>query len=185
MNAQQVAQQAYDAGFRGASLVTATAIALAESGGNPSANGDQGTSFGLWQVHIPAHPQYTQSQLVDPVQNANAAFAISGGGANFNPWSTFTNGAYKKYEAQAQQASSSISGNSMNTQNSTTNITGSLGSFGKWALAFGVLAATLLLMQDNENTKELGAAFGGVIALYVATTHGPAAWNELKGALGA
>jgi Lysozyme like domain len=52
----------------------AAAVAMAESGGDPCANGDphnssscsndySSTSFGLWQIHVTAHPQYNSSQL--------------------------------------------------------------------------------------------------------------------------
>jgi hypothetical protein len=87
----------------------AAAVAMAESGGDPCANGDphnssscsndySSTSFGLWQIHVTAHPQYNSSQLKNDVNyNAQAALAISSKGANWNPWSTYTSGAYKKY----------------------------------------------------------------------------------------
>lgn len=90
----------------GDSAVTAAAIALAESGGNPQAVGDQtlGGSYGLWQVFIPAHPEYNAQSLFDPTYNAKAALAISKGGATFTPWSTYNSGAYKKYLAAAPAA---------------------------------------------------------------------------------
>lgn len=83
----------------GSSAQTAAAIALAESGGNPQAVGDValGGSYGLWQVFLPAHPQYNAASLTDPTYNAKAALAISNQGSNFTPWSTFNSGAYKTY----------------------------------------------------------------------------------------
>jgi len=75
----------------------AAAIAMAESNGNPLAIGDNGTSFGLWQIHLPAHPEYDAISLGDPMTNALAAKAISKNGADWTPWTTFNNGAYKKY----------------------------------------------------------------------------------------
>jgi Lysozyme like domain len=79
---------------------TAAAIAMAESGGNPLAQGDPpgpadatpngtSTSFGLWQVHVPAHPEYDPQSLLDPNYNAKAALAISSGGTVWKWWSTF------------------------------------------------------------------------------------------------
>lgn len=94
---------AQKAGFSGDQLVTAVAVALAESGGNPQAVGDQGTSYGLWQIHLPAHPGITAAQAQDPTQGAAAAFAISKGGTNWSPWSTYTNGAYTSYLDRARQ----------------------------------------------------------------------------------
>jgi soluble lytic murein transglycosylase-like protein len=80
----------------------AAAVAMAESGGNPTIVGDtgpgvNGPSIGLWQIDLFYHKQYTQAQMDDPVQNAQAAFAISSKGTNWTPWSTYNSGAYKKY----------------------------------------------------------------------------------------
>lgn len=36
-----------------------------ESGYNPNAVGDNGNSFGLSQIYLPAHPYVTQSQAID------------------------------------------------------------------------------------------------------------------------
>lgn len=86
--------------------VTAAAVAMAESGGNPGAinivaNPLPGNaperSFGLWQINTLAHPQYDEGQLGDPTYNGQAAFAISSGGRNWTPWSTYTSGAYRAY----------------------------------------------------------------------------------------
>jgi hypothetical protein len=51
-------------------------------------------SVGLWQVNIYVFKQYTEAQMLDPAKNAAAAVAISDHGVNFNPWTTFKNGAY-------------------------------------------------------------------------------------------
>lgn len=72
-----------------AAAPTAAAIALAESGGNPNASGDGGDSCGLWQIDTAFHPNYTCAWLQDPTNNAKAAIAISGNGANWTPWSTY------------------------------------------------------------------------------------------------
>lgn len=84
---------ALQAGFPLASADVAAAIAFAESRGDPRSLGDSGTSYGLWQIHIPAHPQYsaaaTSGALFDPLTNAQAALEVSAGGTNFHPWSTF------------------------------------------------------------------------------------------------
>jgi hypothetical protein len=77
----------------------ATAIAMAESGGNPRAvaKTDREHSVGLWQINLRAHPQYTEAQMLDPKQNAAAAYKISRGGTNWRPWSTYQSGAYQRY----------------------------------------------------------------------------------------
>jgi hypothetical protein len=93
----QLRSLAQQAGFTGANSDIAAAIAMAESGGNPNAIGDNGTSFGLWQIHLPAHPDISQADATNPLTAAQAAFRISNGGTNFRPWSTYLNSAYQKF----------------------------------------------------------------------------------------
>ncbi len=95
MTLAQVRAVAKSIGFPDPDL--AAAVAMAESGCNPMAVGDQGHSIGLWQINIPAHPEYGELALFDPQYNAKAAFAISSHGTNWHPWTTFRNGAYLKY----------------------------------------------------------------------------------------
>lgn len=90
LSVSDIANYASAAGFQGDDLVTAVAIALAESGGDPQASGDQGTSFGLWQIHWTVHPEFDKSQLFDPQYNANAAFALYSKRGGFRDWSTYT-----------------------------------------------------------------------------------------------
>lgn len=97
----QIAQLAYNAGFRGSALRMAVAVALAESGGNTNAYNPEaaaGTapnhgSRGLWQIYGTAHPQYDNSQAFDPQVNAQAAYQVyREAGNRFTPWSTYNNG---------------------------------------------------------------------------------------------
>lgn len=111
----QVADYARAAGFTGTSLVTAVAIAHAESGFRPEAVGDVNLtepgeqSTGLWQINWrPSRDSpggmRDPTKNLDPAFNARAAWAISGLGRSFRPWSTFTSGAYKQFLAEAQAA---------------------------------------------------------------------------------
>lgn len=102
---QQLLQQA---GLDQAKAAIGAAIALAESGGNPGAVGDQGTSMGLWQIHLPAHPDVSQACALDPACAAAAAVRISQGGTNWNPWSTFTSGAYQAYLSGEQAIAAAV-----------------------------------------------------------------------------
>lgn len=105
----QIAQVAANAGFTGEALVTAIAIALAESSGNAgNTSGDGGTSWGLWQIHWTVHPQFDRNQLLDPNYNAAAAYQLSGGGTSFYPWSTWRFGQYRNYINRARTAAASI-----------------------------------------------------------------------------
>ena len=69
--------------------VTAYAVARAESDGNPTACGDNGQSIGVWQIHMPSHPQYSREWLFDPENNAEAAREISNNGQDWNAWCTW------------------------------------------------------------------------------------------------
>lgn len=98
MTATQIRDVAGQAGFRGNALKIAVAVALCESSGNPKAAGDGGNSIGLWQIHMPSHPQFANERLLkQPLNNAKAAFQISKGGSNWQPWTTYRNGCYKKH----------------------------------------------------------------------------------------
>jgi len=126
LSAQQIAQVAANAGFSGDDLQTAVAIALAESGGNPAIIGDKtlaptnGPSIGLWQINTgtKAHPEYasddpTTNSLIDPQNNANAAFGIyAAAGGGFRDWATFDprNGTTPRYLAFLQTAASGVAG---------------------------------------------------------------------------
>lgn len=103
VGADLCAQVAQIAGFRGEALVTAVAVGLAESGCNPTAGNPSG-ALGLWQIHAPAHPSYSTACLYDPQCNANAAWAISSQGTNWNPWTVYTSGAYQSRLPAARSA---------------------------------------------------------------------------------
>lgn len=119
LSAGQIADYARLAGFQGEGLRIAVAVAMGESGGRTNAVGDVtiqdakwGPSIGLWQIRsIKAEKGKgsNRDELAnyDPLHNAKAAYQISGGGANFKPWSVYTNGAYKKFLDGAGTAATS------------------------------------------------------------------------------
>jgi hypothetical protein len=49
-------------------------IAMHESGGNTAAIGDSGSSFGLFQIHAPAHPLFDVTRYKDPSYQADTIF---------------------------------------------------------------------------------------------------------------
>ena len=118
MATPNIARAAYDAGFRGQDLLTAVAVAYAESGGNPNnynpeVNAKGGTppgmgSYGLWQIYRKAHPEFASWDLTDPATNARAAFSVwqhgrspSGAQPSFWPWTTFQHGSQLKFMPRA------------------------------------------------------------------------------------
>lgn len=102
LTAAQIAGYAINAGFPASSIQIATAIALAESSGNTQATNydTNGTvDLGLWQIN--SIHGYDSTKLLQPAYNAQAAYDISSGGVNWNPWSTYTNGRYLSFMATA------------------------------------------------------------------------------------
>jgi hypothetical protein len=106
LTGQQVAQLAWDAGFRDAGLVVAVEVSFAENGShdteavNHNSNGT--TDTGLWQINS-VH-RIPQSTLFDPAKNAAAAYRISSSGTDFTPWTTYKDGAARGQESAAQLA---------------------------------------------------------------------------------
>lgn len=106
---KQIYDLATGAGFAGVDAVVATAIALAESGGNPQAHGDKTKgsgrgSFGLWQIYSDAHPEFGPdfTLLFDPKRNAAAAFSVyRDAGSSFTPWTTYNSGAFEAFYERA------------------------------------------------------------------------------------
>jgi lysozyme-like protein len=106
MSILQLWNLAKNAGFAGADLVIAVAVALAESGGDPGVIGDidvpvpGSASYGLWQINSHYHPEFGPdfNLLLDPTVNASAAFSVyQAAGNRFTPWTTFKSGAYAAF----------------------------------------------------------------------------------------
>lgn len=99
LNIAQLRSLAQQAGLKGNAINIAAAIAMAESGGRTDAHAltPYENSWGLWQINLLAHPQYTAAQMQTPSGNARAMVAISNGGTNWNPWTTYTSGRYLQY----------------------------------------------------------------------------------------
>lgn len=182
------------AGGSASSAPTAAAIATAESSGNPTA-ANPSSATGLWQVETSAHPQYTASQLLDPLENAKAAVAISNNGTNWSPWQTYTNGAYATYVnnsqavvAKAQKAADAIKGASGVFEPSAPLIGGTAGKVAQIVgtaglagfAAFDALGAGASLAGGGAAGEEAGAgaATGGAGA-------GAAAGKVVAGSLAA
>ncbi|HJY05268.1 MAG TPA: transglycosylase SLT domain-containing protein [Bryobacteraceae bacterium] len=94
-----------EANWSGSDVVTALAIAYAESGLNPQARGGPNSNgtydWGLFQINDIHKP--TQAEKTDAVTNAKRAKRIfDAAGGKFTPWATFNSGAYKTHLAKAQ-----------------------------------------------------------------------------------
>jgi hypothetical protein len=77
------------AGGSSGEAVTAASVAMAESGGNQYALSPT-DDRGYWQINA----SHGALSTYDAMGNARAAVIISGDGADWAPWSTYTSGAY-------------------------------------------------------------------------------------------
>ena len=115
----RMVQALRQAGFTGAALVTMTSLGICESGGNPNALNDNPAtgdySVGAFQINYynglnasrTAEFGPPSALLGDLQAQANAAFKLSGGGQNFNPWKgDYSNG---KYYANLPTATAAVS----------------------------------------------------------------------------
>lgn len=114
LTANQIAYFASQQGFSGANLGIAVAVALAESGGNPSSHNSTppDDSYGLWQINMigtlgPARRKTfnitSNDRLFDPNVNAKAAHIIYTG-SGWKAWTTYTSGKYKQFLTVANAA---------------------------------------------------------------------------------
>ena len=116
MSMEQVYAVALQAGFSPEEAVTFTAIAYAESRGNPTANAaGSEDSRGLWQINVsPGVRENRWGDLYDPLTNARAAYEVSGGGTNIRPWSVThdrhagTAQDYRTYLDEARAAAAAV-----------------------------------------------------------------------------
>jgi hypothetical protein len=84
----QIAALAIGVGLTRDQAVTATAIAMRESGGNTAAHNPvyPDDSYGLWQINRLAWSQYSPGVLSTARGNAFAMLKVSNHGTNWQPW---------------------------------------------------------------------------------------------------
>ncbi len=90
ISTQEIYQAALAAGFTPDQATTWTAIAVAESRGDPAAHNPRGeNSWGLWQINVAGDVRANRwGDLTDPYVNARAAYDISRHGLDMRPWTT-------------------------------------------------------------------------------------------------
>lgn len=105
----QIAIAARQAGFPEKDVITAVAIALAESGGKsvssaPNRNGT--TDYGVWQINSTHSNLLAKGDWRDLNANAAMAYALyADAGNRFTPWTgTYTNGIYVTFLPAAKMA---------------------------------------------------------------------------------
>ncbi len=161
---KQIAQYAYDAGFRGQALTTAVAVALAESSGNPHSHNavPPDDSYGLWQINMLGalgpdrradfHLK-SDAELFDPAVNARAAYSISSHGTSFGPWTTYTSGAYRDHLGAARKAAQAVTADGGHDHGHGHGH-GKKSSSGRVVLDLAELARLSHLFEDSANRVE-------------------------------
>jgi Lysozyme like domain len=157
-SATQIASAAKAAGFTGADVAIAVAVALAESGGETTAthkNSNGSTDYGVWQINS-IHADILRSGSWSNINdNARMAKKIHDESGSWKPWSTFNSGSYLKFLGTGKTA-----GGSATAVDAGLNIPGlgALESVGKFAL----------FISDPHNWLRTGLFLAGFILLTVA-----------------
>lgn len=108
MQQSEIVQLAMNAGLSQENAILASAVAMAESGGNQAkvTRDSDDESYGLWQINMlgsmgPARRALyglkSNNDLLDPATNAHVMSAISAQGRNWSAWGAYTNGSYKAF----------------------------------------------------------------------------------------
>jgi Lysozyme like domain len=152
-----IAGYAQTAGLSGNAVTIASAIAMAESGGdtqiiNPGTLAVPEYSVGLWQINLRAHPQYTVANMQNPIKNAQAMVAISSGGTNWNPWSTYGNGNYLQFmnNTNVNTFTNSTSSNNATIASTNPDTTTPTGSGYVYVLAYAIAISIFVLIAQSK-----------------------------------
>jgi hypothetical protein len=132
----------------------AAAIAMAESGGDPTAHNPSGAT-GLWQIMPSNWGGRTMAEMENPLTNARVALSVyesQGWGA----WTTYRTGAYLPFlaEAKASNAGKSV-GDVQSINSAGQSSLGASQQVGDWLRSLGI----------TLNWKEIGLLFLGGVAL--------------------
>lgn len=148
----------------------AYAIAMAESGGNPTARNPSGAT-GLFQI-MPATARgygFDPSRLTDPTYNAQAAYRISNGGTDWSQWETYSNGRYRQFLTGATSGRGTTNRNGASGMGAMGTNTGN-----DWGLVWS---------QFVKRYGRLIIALGAVGALAAYRVTRPIAWASVLIAL--
>jgi Lysozyme like domain len=109
LSMDQIAQYAYNAGFRGKDLSVAVAVSKAENRtSDPSAthrNANGTTDTGLWQINSSNYPV---DAMKDPTANARAAYVLAHNARGWRNWTTYNAGIYLLWLPQAEVAAQRV-----------------------------------------------------------------------------
>lgn len=182
-SATDTARAAHDAGFPDGELVTAVAVAIAESGLNERAthrNSNGSVDYGLWQINsVHNFPEITAGQWSDPKVNAQLALRVWHA-QGWDAWSTHKPTdplGYGRYAGArpvaaaavaaagfTSAAASGVVGTPADVADSATGTAGDVLS-GAAAIARAPLAALAWLERPDTWTRILKVFLGGGLVL--------------------
>lgn len=183
LTASEIKGYAQKAGFSGADLDIAVAVALAESGGNTTAHNSKppDDSYGLWQINMlgsmgpERRKQFSlvrNEQLFDPAVNASAAYKIWKSQGWERGWTTYKNGKYKQFMDPAKTSTpEKTDGDDGNSLNPISNVNNAINSFGSTvfksvtnvagigiAIALLIVGVVLLIVSSKGAQKAVSVA---------------------------
>ena len=157
--------------------ITFVAIAGCESSFGTNNQGDSGlgspncqgyTSFGAWQINLPAHAGYLQSVTGSPNpctwaqwllnlhNNAVAAkHVFDRAGGSFHPWTTYNTGCYQHWRSTATQAVNNLNHSTPSTASSGPPVPTETG-MGPLFLLGGAVIGLLVLEDTLKAVKAVG-----------------------------
>lgn len=174
--AGQLALWAKQVGVPDDQVPTAVAIALAESGGKGAAvggpNSDGSYDLGYWQINNKAHkalflqyPDWWESAA-----NARMMAAVSGGGRNWKPWTTYSSGRYKEFLPDATAGAENPADNTVQGETNTILFGKALDFFGSLtdaivSIAQAVFKTMVWLANPHNWGRIIVVGVGGALLI--------------------
>lgn len=102
LSAEQIAASMRKAGFPESAIPTGVAVAMAESGGDPTqintANRNGSRDYGLFQINTVHGSLLQQGDWRNPDDNAKMAYKVwVDAGRKWTPWAVYNSGSYTKF----------------------------------------------------------------------------------------
>jgi hypothetical protein len=167
LTAQQIAGAAKAAGFPDNELATATAVALAESGGETTAtnrNTNGSVDYGLWQINTIHGSLLSQGDKFNAADNAKMAYTVwSRAGNKWTPWSAYKNQRYRTFLPQAALAAAAPTAAPAATPTSATIPTNPVAAAGSTADILSLISG---LTSGGLWTRIGAFILGGTLLLF-------------------
>lgn len=172
----EIAQVAYNAGFRSSALTQMVARAFVESSGYADIINDSSGAAGIWQILPAAHPEYAKqlppnTGWENPQTNANMAYAIYvAAGNSFSPWAS-DGSAWLVYMQRATTAVNAIntSGGGSTGTTTTPGTVGTdptTGTIQDASLTSGITGAVNFFTDPHNYFRVAMFVLGGALLLW-------------------